>query len=62
MKPEEQPVLLKELGSSPVAMCSAERGSLLVLLAAGALGDVLEHQAGAVMAARRLLAFLLTYP
>jgi hypothetical protein len=46
VKPEEQSVLLKELGSPPVAMCSAERGTLLVLLAAGVLGDVVEHQAG----------------
>jgi hypothetical protein len=46
VKPEEQSVLLKELVSSPVAMRSAERGSLLVLLATGVLGDVLEHQAG----------------
>jgi hypothetical protein len=43
---EEQSVLLKELGSPPVAMRNAESGTLLELLAAGLLGDVVEHQVG----------------
>jgi hypothetical protein len=43
---EEQSVLLKELGSPPVAMRNAECGTLLELLAAGLLGDVVEHQVG----------------
>lgn len=40
---EKEAVLLKELGPVPMAVLRAEGGTLAVFVAAGVLGDVVEH-------------------